>query len=146
MNKRRKSREFALQILYQWEITRQDVSRAIGQAADVFPLEKGEAEFAERLVHGVMKSREKLDELIETYSEHWRLERMSIVDRNILRIAAFELLYCSDIPPKVTLNEAIDLGKRFGTEDSGGFINGILDRILNEAVRKPLGLTKQETE
>jgi N utilization substance protein B len=146
LNKRRKSREFALQVLYQWEITKQDVSRAMGQAAECFPLEKGEVEFAERLVRGVMECREKLDEVIEAYSEHWRLERMSIVDRNILRIAAFELLHCPDIPPKVTLNEAIDLGKRFGTEDSGGFINGILDRILSEVVRKLLEPTKQETE
>ena len=146
MNGRRKSREFALQVLYQWEITGEDLSRAIGQAAEFCPLEKGETEFVEHLVRGVAANREKLDGLIESYSEHWRLERMSIVDRNILRIAAFELLYCRDIPPKVTLNEAIDLGKRFGTEDSGAFINGILDRIQNEAVRKPLEPIKQETE
>ena len=146
MSRRRKSREFALQALYQWEITGQDVSRAIGQAWEFFPLEEGEAEFAEHLARGVVAHREKLDGLIESYSEHWRLERMSIVDRNILRIAAFELLYCRDIPPKVTLNEAIDLGKRFGTEDSGAFINGILDRIQNEAVRKPLEPIKKETE
>jgi N utilization substance protein B len=63
---------------------------------------------------------------------------MSIVDRNILRMAIFELLYCEDIPPKVTMNEAVDLGKKYGSEDSGSFINGILDRIQNEAVRKPI--------
>jgi N utilization substance protein B len=63
---------------------------------------------------------------------------MNIVDRNILRMATFELLYCEEIPPKATLNEAIDLGKRYGSEDSGSFINGVLDRIQNEAVRKPI--------
>jgi len=63
---------------------------------------------------------------------------MALIDRNILRIATFELLYCDDIPPKVTLNEAIDLGKHYGSEDSGSFINGILDRIQKEAVRKPI--------
>ena len=80
----------------------------------------------------------EIDRLIEQYSENWRLDRMNIVDRNILRMATFELLYCEEIPPKVTLNEAIDLGKRYGSEDSGSFINGILDRIQNEAVRKPI--------
>ena len=138
MNKRRKSREFALQVLYQWELTGQDVHRTIGLVAESFSLERGEEEFAERLIQGVAKSLDELDGLIKTYSENWRLERMSVIDRNILRIAAYELLHCSDIPPKVTLNEAIDLGKRFGTEESGSFINGILDRIQKEAVRKPL--------
>jgi N utilization substance protein B len=74
--------------------------------------------------------------VIEASSEHWRLDRMSLIDRNILRIATFELLYCSETPPKVVLNEAIDLGKRFGSDDSGSFINGILDRIQKEAVPK----------
>ena len=100
---------------------------------------KGERDdFVERIVLGVIEHRQKIDQLIEQYSENWRLDRMNLVDRNILRMATFELLYFEDIPPKVTLNEAIDLGKRYGTEDSGSFINGILDRIQNEAIRKPL--------
>ena len=138
MKKRRQSREFALQVLYQWDITRQDIYRTIGLIGECFSLEKGKDEFAERLILGVVEHVEKLDQLIEKYSENWRLERMPVIDRNILRIAAFELQYCDEIPPKVTLNEAIDLGKRYGTEDSGSFINGILDRIQNEAIRKPL--------
>jgi N utilization substance protein B len=79
-----------------------------------------------------------LDRLIEQYSEHWRLDRINLIERNILRMAIFELLFCEDIPHKVTINEAIDLGKRYGSEDSGGFINGILDRIQHEVVRKPI--------
>jgi N utilization substance protein B len=138
LKKRRKSREFVLQVLYQWDITRQDLNRTIALIRDCFSLEKGGDEFAERIILGVVEHVKKLDLLIEKYSENWRLERMSIIDRNILRIAAFELQYCDEIPPKVTLNEAIDLGKRYGTEDSGSFINGILDRIQNEAIRKPL--------
>jgi N utilization substance protein B len=125
-------------VLYQWDITRQDLNRTIVLIRDCFSLEKGGDEFAERIILGVVEHVKKLDLLIEKYSENWRLERMSIIDRNILRIAAFELQYCDEIPPKVTLNEAIDLGKRYGTEDSGSFINGILDRIQNEAIRKPL--------
>ncbi len=92
----------------------------------------------ERLVLGVLEHCKEIDQLIEKYSENWHLDRMNIIDRAILRMAAFELLYCGEIPPKVTLNEAIELGKRFGSEDSGSFINGILDRIQNEVIRKPL--------
>jgi len=92
----------------------------------------------ERLALGVLEHCQEIDRLIEKYSENWRLVRMNIVDRTILRMAIFELLYCEEIPPKVTLNEAIELGKRYGSEDSGSFINGILDRIQNEAVQKPI--------
>jgi N utilization substance protein B len=86
-------------------------------------------EFAARIVEGVQYHRESIDRLIEKHSEHWRMERIDRVDKNILRMGVFELLYCDDIPIKVALNEAIDLGKKFGTEESGAFINGILDRI-----------------
>jgi len=92
----------------------------------------------ERLVLGVLEHCQEIDRLIKKYSKNWRLDRMNIIDRAILRMATFELLYCEEIPPKVTLNEAIELGKRFGSEDSGSFINGILDRIQNEVIRKPI--------
>ena len=108
------------------------------QLRENFSPEEGEDEFAKRIVLGVMEHRQEIDRLIKERSENWRLDRMTIIDRNILRIAIFELLYCSEIPPKVTLNEAIDLGKRYGSEESGSFINGILDRIQNEVIRKPL--------
>ncbi|MBS3905619.1 MAG: transcription antitermination factor NusB [Syntrophaceae bacterium] len=138
MGKRRRSREFALQVLYQLEITKQGALQAIVQLKENFSPEEGEDEFAKRMILGVMERRQEIDRLIEERSENWRLDRMTIIDRNILRIAIFELLYCSEVPPKVTLNEAIDLGKRYGSEESGSFINGILDRIQNEVIRKPL--------
>ena len=138
MGKRRRSREFALQVLYQLEITKQGALQAMVQLRENFSPEEGEDEFAKRIVLGVMEHRQEIDRLIEERSENWRLNRMTIIDRNILRIAIFELLYCGDIPPKVTLNEAIDLGKRYGSEESGSFINGILDRIQNEVIRKPI--------
>lgn len=81
-----------------------------------------------------MAHAQEIDRLIEQYSEHWRLGRIAPIDRNILRIAIFELVYCDEIPPKVTLNEAIELGKEFGSDESGSFINGILDRILSSEV------------
>ena len=81
------------------------------------------------LARGAYEHRGEVDSLIKRFSEHWRLERMPTVDRNILRLAIYELLYRPDIPAKVSINEAVDLGKKYGSEDSGSFINGILDRI-----------------
>ena len=138
MEKRRKSREFALQILYQWEMTQQDAIQTLARSQELFPGRKKKDGFTEHLILGIQEHCKEIDRLIETYSEHWRLDRMTLIDRNILRMAIFELLYCEEIPPKVTLNEAIDLGKQYGSEDSGSFINGILDRIQNEAIRKPI--------
>jgi N utilization substance protein B len=135
---RRKSREFALQVLYQLDITKQDIIKTLAQFQDHFSGNEERADFMERLVLGVLEHCQEIDRLIEKYSENWRLVRMNIIDRAILRMAIFELLYCEEIPPKATLNEAIELGKRYGSEDSGSFINGILDRIQNEAVRKPI--------
>jgi N utilization substance protein B len=83
-----------------------------------------------RLVNGVRAHREELDAYISRFSEHWRLERMASLDRAILRLAIFELLHCPEVPPKVALNEAVELGKRFGADNSGAFINGILDSFL----------------
>jgi N utilization substance protein B len=138
LGRRRKSREFALQVLYQLNITKQNVITALTQFQEHF-LSNGKTDaFLRRLVLGVLEHFPELDRLIEKYSENWRLDRINIIDRNILRMALFELLYCEEIPPKVTINEAIDLGKRYGSEDSGSFINGILDRIQNEVVRKPI--------
>ena len=138
MGRRKKSREFALQVLYQLNITKQDVITALTQFEEHFLSPEEADEFLRRLVQGVLEHCPELDRLIEQYSENWRLDRINLIDRNILRMALFELLYCEDIPPKVTINEAIDLGKRFGSEDSGSFINGILDRIQNEVIRKPI--------
>jgi N utilization substance protein B len=138
LGKRRKSREFTLQVLYQLDITKQEATKTLTQFQENYLPNGRRDDFVERLVLGVQEHRKEIDQLIKKYSEHWRLDRMTLIDRNILRMATFELLYCEEIPPKVTLNEAIDLGKRFGSEDSGSFINGILDRIQNEAVRKPI--------
>ncbi len=138
LRRRRKSRESALQILYQLNITKQDVPAALTQFQEHFLSHAEADDFWERLVLGVLEHLPQLDRLIEQYSENWRLDRINMIDRSILRMALFELLFCKDIPPKVTINEAIDLGKRYGSEDSGSFINGILDRILNEVVRRPV--------
>ena len=135
MGKRRKSRELTLQVLYQLDVTPQDPPRVLAQFQQHFSPDEEKDEFLESLVLGVLKHSEEIDRLIERYSANWRLDRMSIIDRNLLRMATYELLYCDDIPPKVTLNEAIDLAKQYGSEDSGSFINGILDGIQKELVK-----------
>jgi len=143
MGQRRKSREIALQMLYQMEMTGQppnvviDLYYELASADDDNNPDLAQAvrPFAEQLLYGVHAHRDELDEMIVTASENWRLERMSIIDRNVLRIALYEMLYCAEIPPKVSINEAIDLGKTFGNPDSGAFINGILDHLLPEANR-----------
>jgi transcription antitermination protein NusB len=134
---RRKAREHALQILYQIEITHCDPVRTLAQYRTHFLTEPDPGTFLDRIVAGVIEHRGEIDGLIERISEHWRIERMGSIDLAVLRLAVFELLFCPDIPPKVTLNEAVDLAKRFGSEESGVFVNGVLDRIQNEVVRKP---------
>ena len=89
-----------------------------------------------RLVNGVLDARREIDTLIEQHSKNWKIHRMSCVDRNVMRIAVYELLYCEDIPPKVSINEAVDVGKKFGTEESGAFINGIMDSIRDALVHE----------
>lgn len=90
------------------------------------------SEFADELVFGYAKQREQVDETIRRTSRHWRLERMARVDRNVIRLATFELIFREDLPARVTLNEAIELAKRFGDEQSPAFVNGVLDRIAAE--------------
>jgi N utilization substance protein B len=127
---RSQCREWALQFLYQADFygdrSREDVERFWSH---FHPEGPGVPAYLKELVNGVAAHREELDALIARYSEHWRLERMTVVDRNLLRLAAFELLYQPKIPPKVVINEAVELAKRFGSEDSGAFVNGILDQI-----------------
>ena len=136
MGKRRKARELALQALYQVDfygcLSEEDLSlfwedQKVGQETQ---------EFARKLVEGVLRRKEEIDQMVEEHSEHWKLSRMSRVDRNILRMAALELLEMEDIPCKVTIDEAIELGKKFGTGESGAFINGILDHILKKLTRE----------
>jgi N utilization substance protein B len=133
---RRRAREIALQVLYQREFSRSEIGEALALFWDNFEVLKGAMGFSERLIRGVEEYRESLDQVIEQCSAHWKVDRMPHVDRTILRIAAYELLYCDDIPPKVTINEAIDIGKKFGSEDSGAFINGVLDKVKSEERRQ----------
>lgn len=129
MGTRRISREQALQALFYMDMHRDPMEDSVDLFCSCFTQDKPTEPFFHRLVNGVQENRTTIDAVVEQFSSNWKLSRMSCVDRNVLRIAVFELLFCADIPPKVSINEAIDVGKRFGTEESGAFINGILDSI-----------------
>ena len=124
-----------MQALYYMDIGK-DISHArVELFLECFKSSENVDSFFGKLTDGVIEHWERIDEVIERFSSNWKINRMSCVDRNILRIAVFELLFCPDIPPKVSINEAIDIGKKYGTEESGGFINGILD-IIRQALAK----------
>lgn len=130
MRKRTISREYALQVLYQQHLTSDSVEDALKNFWEHVELDDPEVrEFTELLVRGTTENVEDLDKVIVKYAENWNLNRMAVIDRNILRVAAYELLFTNDIPPKVTINEAVNLAKKFSQADSGKFVNGILDKI-----------------
>jgi N utilization substance protein B len=126
---RRKSRELAMQALFSMDMSQNGSKDILERFCDNFKPSSKALSFFLKLVQGVLHTRTEIDAVIERYSENWKLNRMSCVDRNIMRVAVYELLCCQDIPHKVSINEAIDIGKKFGTEESGAFINGILDSI-----------------
>lgn len=128
--KRRKAREHALQILFQIDIKKEKPSAAILKHfwAEYQPDDEVKA-FAEEIVKGTFKHVARINELIQECAQNWTLERMAVVDRNVLRMAIYEILYRMDIPTSVTINEAIEIAKKFGTDESGAFVNGILDRV-----------------
>jgi N utilization substance protein B len=129
MHQRRKAREIALQVLYELDVLNIDSKEAVALFWNNFEAPEESRKFSTLLIEGTWGNIEQIDSHISGCSENWSLARMSRVDKNILRMAVYELLYCPDIPPKVTLNEAIDLGKLYGSENSGSFINGILDAV-----------------
>ena len=135
---RRLGREYAAQILYLREVDRvTGLEEAIGafwsmQESAPSDSVKG---FAEKLVRGVELHRDSLDEVIRAHSQNWALDRIAVLDRCILRMALFEMHHCNDIPPIVSINEAIEIAKRFSTDESGRFVNGILDRVCHELLR-----------
>ncbi len=135
MGIRRRAREFALQVLYQVDVAGYSADMAYENCLrNLCPLE-GVKGFSLDLVNGVVEHKKEIDDLIKKYSEHWVLDRMALVDKNILRVAIFELIYCDDLPYKVSINEAIELAKRYGADDSPAFINGILDNIARRSLQ-----------
>jgi N utilization substance protein B len=132
--KRRKAREFALQLLFQLDIRKEKPSALLLRRfwAEYDPDEEVK-QFAEEIVKGTFKHFAKINDLIHQCAKNWTLDRMAVIDRNVLRIAVYEILYRMDIPTSVTINEAIEIAKKYGTDDSGAFVNGILDTVARVA-------------
>jgi transcription antitermination protein NusB len=130
---RRRGRELALQALYQMDVTGGESHVPAAELWRHFDDDEALPEpsrtFATELVRGVLETRARIDELIAESAEHWRLDRLSQIDRNILRIGAYELLCRRDVPPNVAIDEAIEIAKRFGNDESAVFVNGVLDHI-----------------
>lgn len=135
MGHRRKSRELAIQILYQMEMKGSDPKGVLDLFWKGNEAPEDIRKFSVDLVEGVFRNQKEIDQIIEKHSIHWRLPRMAVVDRNILRLGVYELLYSHDIPTSVALDEAVEIAKKFGTTDSSSFINGVLDNVAKE-VRK----------
>ena len=132
MGERRRAREAALQILYCMDLSGCSLEQAERDHWAHLAASQEGRDYAHALVEGYRSHSEAIDALIRKVSEHWRLERMPRVDRNILRLGAFELVHLADVPRRVTLNEAVELAKRYGSDGSAGFVNGVLDRIATD--------------
>ena len=170
MGKRREARERAVQFLFQYDLNpAEDVEASLrhfwdsqraaalaeekgpakwGQAVELPPVSADELamqKFAEPLIRGVLEHRADLDEIIRKYAENWELHRIANVDRNILRLAIFEMQHRQDIPPVVSINEAVEIAKKFSTQDSGRFVNGILDKVKGELMRPARGPKEEVT-
>ena len=129
MGTRRQARELAMQALFYMDMRKDASEEMLEYFCGCFCPSKKSRPFFTKLVNGVLGMKGQIDALVERFSQNWNISRMSCVDRNVMRIAVYEMLYCDDIPPKVSINEAVDIGKKFGTQESGAFINGIMDSI-----------------
>lgn len=146
MGIRRKARECALQLLYQLEIGSVNSERALNEYWQQFEeaVDANVKDFSTNLVSGAWEKKEEIDAVIASYSTNWKINRIASVDKNILRMAIYELLYCDDIPAKVTLNEAVEIAKKFGTAESSAFVNGILDNVARDKAKSKFGVTSDE--
>ena len=133
MRKRSKARELALKFLYQIDIIKEDPEGILALFWQEHRVAKSVKEFTNQVVKGTLEHLSQIDRVISRYAQNWQLKRMAVIDRNILRLASFELLFLEDIPPKVSINEAVELAKKYGDLESSKFVNGILDKIHKEA-------------
>ncbi len=136
MGTRRQARELAMQALFYMDIRKDASEETLEYFCGCFCPSKKSRPFFRKLVIGVLGKKGQIDALVERFSQNWNISRMSCVDRNVMRIAIYEMLFCDDIPPKVSINEAVDIGKKFGTQESGAFINGIMDSIREALVKE----------
>lgn len=135
MATRRHAREWAVQFLFQRDFNTNDIESALADFWNEKPADQKIRCFTEELVRGVLTNLAAIDAKIQQYAEHWEVKRMNAVDRNVMRLALYEMLYRPDIPPIVSINEAVDIAKAFSSLESGRFVNGILDRARQDLHR-----------
>lgn len=140
ITERRRAREYALQLLFQLDLSPDTTDAAVEGFWKGKKVKESIADFASRLVRGAMRRREWIDGVLGAISHHWRVSRMAVVDRNILRLALYEMIFEVETPPIVIINEAIEIAKKFGNEESGPFINGILDAVRLRIERGEIAL------
>lgn len=129
VKKRTRARELALQFLYQVDLLGSSVLPDLRAFLREMETDAESVQYAQRIVEGVHAQRAEVDRVIAEVAQNWKIHRMAVIDRNILRIGAWELLFVPEVPPKVSINEGIELGKRFSTANTGAFVNGILDKV-----------------
>lgn len=138
MRKRTKAREIAMTVLYQMDVSDSSWQDLLSNYCEYEHVEDEDIRsFSARLIEGTVTVMDDIDQLLGKYADNWQIDRMAAIDRNIIRFAIYELLYMSDIPPKVTINEAVNLAKKFSLDESGKFVNGVLDKINH--TEKPRG-------
>ncbi len=139
MGKRREAREYAVQFLFQGDFNPDCHKSDMDDALRLFWEEKEAGDdvkaFATELIQGAIAHQAEIDEMIRKYAEHWEIARIAAVDRNVMRLAIYEMLHRTDVPPVVSINEAVDIAKKFSTAESGRFVNGILDRVRKDIPR-----------
>lgn len=133
MKNRRKGRELALHLLFEWSVQGGDIKKLSKEFWEVTPCKEGIKEFAQWIVFDTVSHIDEIDSWIKKVSRHWDIDRINLVDKNVLRLAIFEMLYADDIPCAVTINEAIEIGKLYGTDESSSFLNGILDKVMSKS-------------
>jgi len=136
MSNRRSARERAVQFLFQNDFNPGNIKQALQEFWKSKHSDLKSQQFAEDLIRGVLANLQQIDALVQSYAEHWEIKRMNVVDRNIIRLALYEMLFRPDIPPVVSINEAVDIAKYYSSMESGKFVNGILDRALRD-LRRP---------
>jgi transcription antitermination protein NusB len=132
MSNRRLSRELVIQFLYLTEMNEGEMANQLKAFWESNPCQEDVQSFTEDILNDIFDHKKEIDARLEKYSDNWTLSRMAVIDRNLLRMAASELMYSKTVPPKVAIDEAVEIAKKYGTEDSPNFINGVLDRILKE--------------
>ena len=147
MTRRTRGREVALQVLYQLELNAGQSSEQVTRFIERRLLSEPKlCVFSQALVDGVLENLSRIDSVITTVAENWRIDRMAAIDRNILRLGAYELLCCADIPDKVAINEALELAKRYSTAQSSKFVNGVLDRMKAMTPAQKLAATSPQAD